>query len=157
MDRVWWDKYIREVRKIFNGECYTAVNGCYDVRYSSAHHYQNSGAGAISLAARMGIKKIIMLGYDCGHTGGKTHWHGDHPAGLANAGAVKDWPAEFKALAEHLALNGVQVINCSRATRLTCFERADLAAVLQIKRAYCYVDHSAARSKRLFVGIPQRQ
>lgn len=131
MDRPWWDKYHQEVADVFAGERYAAADSCYGAKKLKGHHYGNSGAGAMSLAARMGAKKIIMLGYDCGYSDGKRHWHGSHPEGLGNAGSVGTWPKQFSQLADFLRMNGVQVINCSRVTRLTCFERADLAAVLQ--------------------------
>lgn len=128
MDRAWWEKYIREVRRSFKGLRYTAVGSCYDVAMSSVHHYKNSGAAAINLAASFGAKKIILLGYDCQHTGGKAHWHSDHPKGLANAGKVATWPAQFNKLAQ--ALVGVEVVNCSRQTALTCWPREELENIL---------------------------
>lgn len=96
--------------------------------HAPVHHYHNSGAGVIALAAYLGVKQVIMLGYDMQHTGGKTHWHGDHPKGLANAGKVNSWAARFRELKNaHPQLN---VVNCSRVTALTCFERAELEQVL---------------------------
>lgn len=69
-----------------------------------------------------------MIGYDCQKTGGKAHWHGDHPKPLGNAGAVDKWPAQFKDMLRYL--RGVSVINCSRETALSCFPRATLEEFL---------------------------
>ena len=90
--------------------------------------FGNSGAGAIALAAKAGASRVILLGYDCEKSGGKVHWHGDHPAGLGNAGSMPKWPEQFKRLAA--SLSGVEVINCSRATALTAFPRGKLESVL---------------------------
>lgn len=92
--------------------------------------YGNSGAGAISLAARGGAKRIILLGYDCQHTGGKRHWHEDHPDRMGNADhkVLKLWGANFSKLAQDYS--GVEIINCSRQTALQCFEQKKLEEVL---------------------------
>ncbi len=57
MDRVWWDRYLREVKKDFKGALYTFANGVYGIASAGVHHYSNSGAGAINLAASLGAKK----------------------------------------------------------------------------------------------------
>jgi uncharacterized Rossmann fold enzyme len=128
MDRQWWDKYIKQVRLQFAGVIYSALDGCYETRKTPANHYGNSGAGAIAMAAKLGAKKIILLGYDCQHTGGKTHWHGSHPKGLPDAGKVQTWPKKFAELAKDIC--DVRVLNCSRETALQCWPRAQLADVL---------------------------
>lgn len=69
-----------------------------------------------------------MVGYDCQKTGGKVHWHGDHPKGLGNAGAMPKWPAQFQDMLRYLG--GISVINCSRETALRCFPRGDLETEL---------------------------
>lgn len=89
----------------------------------------NSGAGAIKLAAELGAKEIILIGYDCQHTGGAAHWHADHPAGMGNAGTVHKWPAQFAAIAAELPAD-VAVINCTRQTALTQWPCRKLEDVL---------------------------
>lgn len=88
----------------------------------------NSGAAAIMLAAWWCARRIILLGYDCQHTGARRHWHADHPQGLGNADGVDLWPGQFRAVLPHLY--GAHVVNASRATALTLFDRASLAAAL---------------------------
>jgi hypothetical protein len=85
----------------------------------------NSGACALALAVRFGAAKVILIGADC-KTGEKTHWHGDHPEGLGNAGKVADWPAQFKMAADFAQANGVEVVNCTRDTALECIRRGVL-------------------------------
>lgn len=134
MDRAWWDKYFAEVQPEFSGE--RCGRGGHCRRYGITHlekmkHYNNSGAAAISLAMYRGATRVIMLGYDCQHTGGKAHWHGNHPRGLGNAGSYKKWAESFLNLSRDAAKAGVKVVNCSRETALTCFERADLETMLK--------------------------
>lgn len=130
MDLAWWKKYIAQVRQEFNGLLITQASDCFGVPKSPAPDFGNSGAGAIALAAECGATTIYLLGYDCQHTGGKKHWHGDHPAGLGNAGMVAKWPSQFAAVAQRY--RHASIINCSRQTSLRCFSRALPDQVLQV-------------------------
>jgi len=128
MDKCWWDKYWQEVRDTFSGQrvsiCAYPRKEAHVVRLGGGFQTGgNSGAGAVSLALLGGARKVLLVGYDCQRTGGKVHHHGDHPKGLGNAGAMNKWPAQFAALKVPV---GRQVINCSRATALTCFPLGDL-------------------------------
>lgn len=128
MDRAWWKEYVADVRSRFQGFLLCPIPNCCGVPQESFRHGLNSGYGAISLAAHLGAERIIMLGYDCQHTGGMAHWHGDHPSSLGNAGSVGEWPAQFKRLSQRL--RKIEVINCSRETALHCFPRMDLESAL---------------------------
>lgn len=133
MDKVWWDVHIAEIEQIFQGERHTvnALPNKYNVRRhppTQFNCYSNSGAGAITLAAKGGAKRIILLGYDSQKTGGKAHWHGDHPPTLGNAGHMDKWQKRFAEQAKDFA--DIEIINCSRQTALTCFPRANLEDVL---------------------------
>ena len=95
------------------------------------HYGANSGYQAINLAYLWGASKIVLLGFDMQPTGGKVHFFGDHKAGLCNGPAFNNIIPKFTKLAEDLAAEGVEVINCSRQTALTCFKRQYLETVLQ--------------------------
>ena len=97
-------------------------------RLHNVKSYANSGAGAISSTIHAGSNKIVLLGYDCQHTNGKSHWHGDHPAGLGNAGRTEAWIDEFAKLANDA--KHVEIINATRETALKCFKQMDLEAAL---------------------------
>lgn len=127
MDSAWWQVHGAEAVSDFQGERWAPITyqGVSKARFQ---HFQNSGAGAASLAAHWGAERIILLGYDCQKTGGRAHWHGDHPAGLGNAGSLDKWPVQFRQLAQHLA--HLDVINCSRETALAVFPRRPLDEVL---------------------------
>lgn len=129
MDRNWWKRYHRDVKTSFKGQLFTLAQSCYGIPVPRIIQARNSGAGAIALAASFGAQRVILLGYDCQHTGGKTHWHGNHPPGLGNAGKVSSWPSQFQQLKRQLS--GVEVVNASRETALTCFPRMSLSEALK--------------------------
>lgn len=128
MDRVWWNNYGEEVAKMFEGTATTPIRNIKGTERVHSQDTQNSGAGAIALAVSRGARRVILLGYDCQHTGGKAHWHEDHPKGLGNAGSVDKWPQQFKTLAARF--KKIEIINCTRETALTVFPRAKLEDVL---------------------------
>lgn len=134
MDADWWKVYGAEVKETFGGELASLGSrpGVRKVRTAyNRNQGQNSGAGAIALAASWGARRIILLGYDCQHTGGQTHWHGDHPkgtAGNASPKSVAKWPAQFRDLLPHV--RGAEIINATRQTALTIFPQATLEDAL---------------------------
>lgn len=93
----------------------------------------NSGYQAINLAVHFGASKIVLLGYDMGHSAkGPAHFFGEHrdksqPPYAACIKAFNTLPAPLKAA-------GVDIVNCSRSTALTCFRREPLESVL-VERA----------------------
>lgn len=138
MDAAWWKVHGAEVRREFAGECLgygsdSAQHGARPMKRVRGdwQPFGNSGAGAIAVAALSGAARVLLLGYDCQHTGGKKHWHGDHPPGTAGNAApatVAKWPAHFRRLREkHPAL---PIINCSRETALDVFPRGNLEEAL---------------------------
>lgn len=113
MDSKWW----KVMEPEFSGECLTAVDNAPGANKSSSAKGGNSGAGAMLLAAHRGAKTIIMLGYDCKiGEGGIRHWHGAHKAPLGNAVSLPTFYGHFKDAAAKL--KNVDVVNCSRATKL---------------------------------------
>lgn len=92
---------------------------------------KNSGYQAINLAILLGYKKLVLLGYDMQHTGGKTHWHGDHPKPLNNSPIcrINDWIGLFNNMVKELP-DDMTIINATRGTALECFPRMDLKKAL---------------------------
>jgi hypothetical protein len=135
-DARWWREHLSEVSKVFEGERLTCspvgralgVPTLHGAQWFTTYH--NSGAAAISLAFASGAKRVVLLGYDCQKTGGMTHWHGDHPKTLGNAVSMPRWPHHFKQVARCAQSLGIEVVNCSRETALTCFPRAPLESIL---------------------------
>lgn len=85
----------------------------------------NSGFQAINLAAASGARRIVLLGFDMGHSGGAVHWHADHERGLSNpdAAMLRRCAATLDRHAPVLAQIGVEVINASRETALSSYAR----------------------------------
>ena len=127
MDKAWWRKYAKEL-KGFAGERITSSNNCPGAVTKKFSQGKNSGAGAMSLAECLGARKIILLGYDCKVSGGKRHWHGDHPKGLGNALSLPKWPQQFADMA--VQLGHVNIINASRDTALNLWPRVPLEQAL---------------------------
>ena len=133
MDADWWQLYIEEARRDFVGERFSvnSLNPKLLVTRTPEGFktFGNSGAAAISMAVLAGAKKIILLGYDCQHTDGQRHWHGNHPKGLGNADVIAKWPKQFSNLAA--TLDGVDVVNCTRKTGLGAFRLGRLEEELE--------------------------
>lgn len=132
MDRKWWQHFIAKVDEGFDGERLTVADlpSRYRTRKMTARHFGCSGTMAIAIAINRGAKRVVLLGYDCQKTGGKAHWHGDHPAPLGNAGSLPTWAHKFAALKKTLG-GKAQIINATRSTALHCFERQPLEQALR--------------------------
>lgn len=95
------------------------------------HYGNNSGFQAMNLAYHWGARRMLLLGFDCKAQAGKVHWFGDHPKPLrTEPSAFKTWLASFEKLAKDLKADGVEVVNCSRETALTCFKRSTIDQAL---------------------------
>lgn len=142
-DATWWRHYFSEAAtKFVGGEMWTIaaqardqfkIHWLYGASQAGVsddnrhiHSGLNSGFQAIAIAHRWGAKKILLLGYDFQRTGGKGHWHTDHPRTLGNGGRFPEWVREMKSLADALKERGVEVINCTRKTALQCYQRSTI-------------------------------
>lgn len=84
-------------------------------------HGRNSGFQAMQLAILLGVKRIILLGFDM-HGG---HWHAEHPIPTPTnvfAGMIDC----FYKIAPDIKKYGVEVINCTPDTALHCFPCASI-------------------------------
>ena len=135
-DARWWKHYYSEVSEVFRGRLFSYGPDLGFPRLESLkrstwfNNFGNSGACAIGLAIGCGADRIILLGYDC-QVNGKTHWHGDHPPGFSNVASIKRWPAQFRTMADNAKREGVEIINVSRETSLTCFERREFGEIFE--------------------------
>lgn len=138
-DGSWWNVYAEEVKKNFKGEMWTQDKNAaqkYNLFYVKSENKQglslqnviyqgaNSGYQCTNLAYLWGANRIILLGLDCSPDAkGKTHWFGNHPKTLSNAHPFERWKSAFNKMSTDLTTQGVEVINASRRTALTCFTR----------------------------------
>lgn len=102
-----------------------------DPRPDSLAHGYNSGYQALGLAVKFGATRILLLGYDM--RGG--HFHGAHPDNTKPPFSL--CIPIFATLVAPLAALGVEVINCTRKTALTCFPRVPLEVALPYEVASC--------------------
>lgn len=132
MDRQWWEAHEAEVSRTFRGQRFSTNN--LPEKFRSTYlappfdGYGNSGAGCIALALAGDADRVVMVGFDCQHTGGQAHWHGNHPRGLTNAAQIPKWPALFKRLRE--ANPDAIIYNASRVSALDVFPRIPLEDAL---------------------------
>lgn len=99
----------------------------------------NSGFLALNLAVQFGVRKIVLVGFDMTTDYG-THWHGDHPKGLANPRefTMIKWRKLLDAAYPRLSELGIEVINTSKASKLTAFPKMGLSEALQDRKELNY-------------------
>lgn len=143
-DAPWWNAYYAEARAACAGAFWTqdkkALHHETMQRVESRpapglgrsagiiHQGGNSGFQAVNLAYQAGAARMVLLGFDmsCGH------WHGDHPAPLTNTRAfmLPNWISGFARLAADLREAGVDVVNATPGSALTCFPHVDLGEAI---------------------------
>jgi hypothetical protein len=95
---------------------------------------KNSGYQAINVAVLLGAKRIVLLGYDMQPDAtGRDHFFGAHP--LKNRPPFAAFLPLYPTLVEPLKALGVQLVNASRVSALTCFPRVTLEQALSIEVA----------------------
>ena len=87
------------------------------------HTGKNSGFQALNLAVLLGATEILLLGIDCTTLDGKTHWFGDHPGKLMKKSPYGVFKQAFTDSSQALDRAGINVINCSERSALTCFKK----------------------------------
>ena len=85
-------------------------------------HGDNSGYAALNLAVCLGANPIYLLGFDCKHENGRSHWHDGHIRKQEEKSAIK-WVKRFKVAAEKLAMTDFRVVNLNPDSALECFEK----------------------------------
>ena len=85
----------------------------------------NSGYQAVHLAMQTNTKRIILLGFDMHGA----HWHGGHP-GEPQADFHSVMIPRFATLIEPARELGIEILNCSSNSALTCFPTATLREVI---------------------------
>lgn len=151
-DYRWWEEYHEDVkREAPQARMLTASStaakhfglehvhlypgGGFSIKDGYAYSGGLSGHQLIQVVGWQKPSRIILLGYDMHHTGGKAHWHGNHPNGWPNAPNLADelnskqrenYEKQMNSFVKLAEQATVPIINCTRDTRLECFERAKL-------------------------------
>lgn len=141
-DLKWWDWHHRETSDfaglkitidaeaasrfpdliLMKGEAETGLS----ITPGILHQGQNSGYQALNLATLLGANRVILIGYDMKFAdNGCSHWFGDHPDKI-RTGSYEPWMMNFSTAASHAKLLGIDVINASRETAMTCFKRQQI-------------------------------
>lgn len=91
----------------------------------------NSGYAAVNLAVHFGARQIVLLGFDLGWEGPRSHFFGRHPARLTDVDSHFHYFRKvFAKVPKLLAARGVSIVNCSRRTTMPTVPRRPLADVL---------------------------
>ena len=94
-------------------------------------HGNNSGYAAINLAYHLGVKRIILLGYDMGNMGTQSHYHNGYPVNMTmNETYESKMLPTFKSLVEPLKKNDVEIINANPISKIKCFTKMSLEKAL---------------------------
>jgi hypothetical protein len=144
-DFMWWKMHHREVRRDSKAEPWTTDRSAaerYGLNFvrsanesglgeSRVFTNGNSGAAAINFATLAGAKTVLLLGFDMkAGPNGEKHWHPDHPKPCVQSQCFDDWLHRFAAIATAAERQGVEVINCTPDSALTCFPRMPLEDAL---------------------------
>lgn len=91
----------------------------------------HGGWQAMNIAILAGTKKIFLLGFDgAPDKDGKSHFHKGHPIPTPPQ-AYKYYQRSFSAAEKAIQDAGVQVINCSLASRIDTFPKQALTGLLE--------------------------
>jgi hypothetical protein len=97
---------------------------------SKIHYGSNSGFQAINLAILFGAKRILLVGFDMSSRT-KSHFFGDHPAGLIRCNDYERFIPQFERAARRLPPD-IEVINCTPGSALRCFPMMDIQDALSV-------------------------
>lgn len=87
------------------------------------HYGDNSGFQGVNLALHfMGWRgRVVLVGFDMRMVDGSRHFFGEHPQGLRQTGpGYSIWPQKF-ARAAALLPAGIEIVNATPGSALTCF------------------------------------
>lgn len=158
-DRSWWlahrDEWIDQAgvrqpgaRALFTGKYRVSIGTSEDctnrLRSTGASglesnpsclkHGSNSGYQCIGLAAHFGVSRIVLLGYDMRVDGARTHWHPGHPNHTPDRqqrSLEHVFLPRFASLVAPLAAAGIEVLNATPRSALTCWPIVALDQVLE--------------------------
>lgn len=144
-DYDFWKWYLPEITATFSGKLLTVDEAAHvrlkipfirgedkpgiSKRRDIIHTNDNSGAAAMNVVRHLGAKRILLLGFDM--QGDGEHWFGRHPKEFCSLHDFERFLANFPAIGADLAAEGIEVVNCTRSTALTCFRQSTIEQELQ--------------------------
>lgn len=111
------------------------IAGCgkegWSTQQDLIHYGGNSGYQILNIAFLLGIKYMVLLGFNMSRApipgktkGAAAHFFGEHPQGLGRTGGYKNFEHRFHTIKPEK--HGVTVINATRNTALKAFPRMRL-------------------------------
>lgn len=141
-DFLFFKTYITDIRATFKGAVWTQDSSAAarwpEIRRIKGvnreglgrehiHINGNSGAQAINLAYLWKAKRIVLLGYDMKlGPKGERHHHADHPKPCVQNQTFLEWMHKLAKVARDLKAEGVDVVNCTPGSAMTCFRMGEL-------------------------------
>lgn len=103
----------------------------YDERLGYVRHQWNSGGAAIHLAAQLGAKRIVLVGFDMRPIKGRDHFFGAHPEEIQGRTTSRYdiWIDNLGELAKELRQRKVEVLNATPESALKCWPSVDLEGI----------------------------
>lgn len=138
-DASWWHTHPEAIR--FRGIKITASPACrfdevkllrntgaegFDPDPSGLRTGGNGGYAGAHIAAQGGADRILLCGFDM--RGG--HWHPPHEGRNPKPSSLVRWALRFEGLKAALDPRGVEVINCTPGSAITCFRSLPLEEAL---------------------------
>lgn len=90
----------------------------------------NSGYQALNIAYLAAAARILLLGFDMRFTDGRSHWHAGHPHKTPETNYTAVYAPFFVTTVPQLIARGVDVVNCSPVSTLSCFRKESLESIL---------------------------
>lgn len=124
-DSAWWAAHPHAVehpgRKFCAAPSFQPVLGVE--RLPVATH-TNSGLLGVMVAIKLGAKRVLLLGFDMHGE----HYFGQHAAPLKNTTEMRF--QQFRRQFAAYRPMGVEIINCTPGSELTCYPRGELESYL---------------------------
>jgi len=92
----------------------------------------NSGAAAISLAVQLGVKQIILLGFDMNKTEQGTHWHNlyNERGDIQVRKTFQRYMGSFPAIQKDAEKLGVEILNASPESSIEVFPKINVKDII---------------------------
>lgn len=150
-DKPWWDHKqllprFSGLKMAWEGEPKWSAPGIVSIRIPDAKDDRiltdqigvvgsgrNSGFQAVNLAVQFGMRRGILVGYDMTDRSG-SHYYGRNAWPNANnpdGWLFEKWQKAFNDAAKDLTRLGIEIVNTSTYSALTCFRKAPLHEIVR--------------------------
>lgn len=129
-DSAWWRRHPEAKKSGAALYSMLEVTGVEQVKTPELGGPVNSGVLGLEVARRRGASRILLLGFDMHGT----HFFGPYRNGLRNTTPVQRAQHLRQYAAWAKLHRGVEVLNCTAGSALTCFPMATLSEALQCPR-----------------------